>query len=197
MPTATFNASHMVSADDQDISRGTGYPPSGTITRGITSATVVDVERTLDVSYFVVNGLVRWDTSSLPDNAVVSAATLRIWVNSRTSANSLNLTAGWYAWDGTSSSDYTSTPETSALAGTALSSITTGASNDFILLSPASVSLSGYTSLRFHISQRAADAAPTGINQLQFRSFDHATDPEPQLIVTYELGGDLIGMVGI
>lgn len=185
--TTTFSIG--ASNDDQEIFLGPVgvYPPTGTPTRS-TANTQLTAQRSTLGSYYVYNILLKFDTSPLDNATTITAATLRCYVLSKFSPNSLSLTAGWYAWDGTSTTDHTNTPETSALAGVTLASITTSSDNDFVLTDSAGfpgVSKTSYTYLRLHISQRAADAAPTGENSLTIASLENASLAEPRLIVTH------------
>lgn len=194
MASATFNIA--ADGDDGAVEQtGATYPPS---TNTFTTGSVL-VSRSKPSGYSVEVGLLKWDTSSLPDGATITAATLRGWCQDKASTDNLSLTADWYNWGAAvDSADWTNTPGTSAHAGTALSAITLGADNDFALVNPAgNVSRTGTTYLRLHISQRASDAAPTGNNYVQLASHEHATLVEARLIVTYNLGGSLVGMVGI
>lgn len=196
MPTTdTFNIA--ASADDQWVYKNSGYPPSSAMARE-TSTTDIWVERSPSE---LVNGLLKFNTSALPDNAVISDVVLRCYVLINANADSLSLTAGWYAWDGASASDYSASPETSALSGVPFSGITTSTDNNFTLTDTSGwphVSRTSYTYLRLHVSQRASDATPSGSNLLTFASYDHTTLTEPRLLVTYTLGGgELIGMIPI
>lgn len=189
MTQQTFSLA--ASADDTGTQRSdTVYPPAATIFMQNATNTFISVQRFLSGStYQVANGLLKWNTSGLPAGAIIDGATLRVRVQSGTlsNTNTLNLTADWYtgAFDNTA---YTSTPGTNALAGAALSGITENIDNDFTLSNAAlNINPSGNTALRLHISQRASNAAPTGLNGLVFSSFDHATDPEPRLIVDYHM----------
>ena len=62
-----------------------------------------------------------------------------------------------------------------------MSSITTGATNDFALTGLSSIATSGYTGLRLLVD----GGQPSGDNYVQIASFDNPTLPEPQLVVTY------------
>lgn len=201
MPTTdTFPV--LASVEDQWVRRSAAsYPISGAASVGRSSiAADLWVARELSGSYFVYNALLKFDTSGLPDATTVNSATLRVWVNSVSNANSLSLVAGWYAWDGTSDSDHSLTPETGAHAGTSLGSFVAGSLNDVALVNaPANVLKTGFTFLRLHVTQRASDAAPTGVNRLVLASFDGGV--APQLLVTHTLPGTpstlMVGGVGI
>lgn len=207
MPTATFGDTtrdatllgNMVNADDGYII-ATGpypgtYPPTGTPIID-TSAFNIVVQRYRSANqYGVSNGLIKWNTSSLPDNAVITAATLRIYVTSKSNVDALSLVADWYTWSGVTG-DYTATPQSNAYGGIALSSITASADNSLTLINmAANVSRTGYTYLRLHLSD---SGAPSGTNQVVIASVADITNPEPRLDVVYTLGGgDLLGMVGV
>lgn len=196
MPTSTFSIA--LSGDDQRVSKSSSsYPPSGAVIRNTTGISVIAERYAAGTNAVVAVGLLKYDTSSLPDDAVISSAFLRLQIISKANANTLSFVAEYYAWNSTDT-DYTSTPGTNAHSGTAIASVTTGVANDFPLQNLGNISLTGTTYFRLHITQRASDAAPTGDNYVEFASFDHTTLTEPQLIVTYAIGGgDLIGQVGV
>lgn len=198
MASQTFT---VVDADDYWVYRATGgYPPSGTTFVQTTGFDEVQVSRykTSGTNYQLSVGLLKFDTSSLPDAAVITAATLRVYVTDNESVDSLNLTADWYLGTVTTS-DYTATPGTDALSGVAITSLTTTSDNDLALTNvAANISTTGSTGLRLHVSQRAADAAPTGRNEVLIADASHATAPEARLIVTYSSGVSyLVGAVHV
>lgn len=199
MPTDTFSIA--ASANDQYVLKAGSYPPVGTIDERDSSLdTIYMIREKSGVStYQVANGLLKFNTASLPDSASISSALLRLVPIDKTNDDFLNFTAGWYTWDGVSNSDYTATAETNAHSGTALSGISTsGVSVDFTLTNLSNISRTGYSFLRLHISQRPSNAAPTGSNMLGIASYDNLTYAEPKLLITYTTGGgDRIGAVGI
>lgn len=137
--------------------------------------------------------LLKFDTSTLPDNDNVTAATLRIFVVSVSNANSRSIVGEYFTWDGTSG-DWTLTAPASPVLSVPLSSITAGSvSNDLPFTDFSGISKTGNTFLRLHIS----GGQPTGVNSISYSAFDHATNPAPRLIVTHEPGADLVGMAGI
>lgn len=165
--------------DDQYVYKTGIYPPASSVFRD-TSYTQVSAQRNSDS---VVNGLLNFHTASLPDAAVVSEALLIGKITNLANTNSLGLQAGWYAWDGTSASDYSANPETNAISDVPLSSLTLLSENTFSLANLTNVSTTADTRLRLHISQRPADAAPTGQNYVVFSTFE-AGEPM-RLQVTY------------
>lgn len=192
MASQTFNIA--AGGDDGFVRRFSGgtneYPPVTNAATGETGTSVAVQRSTPITQSFVDNGLLRWDTSPLPNDANVTGATLRVYCMGKASANSLSLTAEWYNWGpSVDVNDYTNTPGTSALTGVLLASIATNTDQDFVLVNAnANVSLTGYTYLRLHISQRPADAQPTGSNSLEFASYENPDFLEARLIVTYDTG---------
>lgn len=189
MPTIPFP----ITAGSQDgwvDSSGGSYPPGSTPSFNSTDSFIYADKEFLG-SYRVGNALLKFDTSALPDNAQVTFATLRVWVAAKANINARNLTADWFTWTGTSS-DYTEAAGTNALSGVAISSITANSDNDFTLSNVQNVSTSGFTYLRLHIS----GGQPSGQNYVAISTYED-TNTEPRLIVTYSVGGDLVGQVGI
>ncbi len=171
------------SGDDGYVqARGPSYPPAGTPSSNRT-ATTVTVGRRLLSNYRVLAGLVRFDTSALPDRATVTSAILRLYVTAKADNDNRNLVAEWYAatsWP-IDAGDYALTSTASALAGADITAIRTGVQSSFSLLAPSNVSKSGHTALRLHVD----GDQPTGDNYVNIASWDNSSQPEPQLIVTY------------
>jgi hypothetical protein len=178
------------SGDDGDVMAnnmgvsGATYPPSpasasstGWQTFGIRKA------GPFASGYELRVGLARFDTSALPNNATITAAKLRLYVTSRQSADNRKLVAEWYPatnWP-IDAADYTTTPTTTASAGLAVTTLTTGAQNDLTLQNLGSISLTGLTALRLHLD----GGQPTGENAVWVASYDDGTLPRAQLIVDY------------
>lgn len=197
MPTSTFPVT--LSADDQYVYKtgSTVYPPNTALQRQSAGNITVAKQQIATSNYQTYVGLVRFDTSALPDNAAVSAATLNLNVTFRASStDNRSLTGEWYAWSGSAASDYTDTASSSAFS-TTLAGLVVGV-NAIALSSPdANVSRAGYTSLRLHVS----GGQPTLVSNTNFinaESFNDAGSSPPSLSVTYAtIAGDLVGAVGV
>lgn len=177
-PTTTFDVA--ASGDDGYVrGQGGSYPP--TASSSDTTDTTLYCGRSYNGAgtYTVDVTLIRWNTATLPDNAVVSAATARLYMIAVDNQNARSLTAGYYSNWPIDIADYTSTAETGAHSGTALSALT-GGYNNLALASLGSVSLTSYTGLRWHVS----GGTPTGNNVAYIAAFDNASN-KPQLVVTY------------
>jgi hypothetical protein len=134
-------------------------------------------------SYTISLPLVRFDTSSLTDTAVISGASLRLYVTSRGNADDAELGIEYYA--GTNwpidSGDWTNAPAQTAYAYRKLSTISSPGWLKVPLLSPdANISRTGYTGFRIHIR---TVAAPTGDNYLTFATQEDSSH-KPLLEVT-------------
>jgi hypothetical protein len=143
--------------------------------------------RLVSGSYQIFDALLRFDTSSIPDDATITAATLKLFVTAKANSNGRNLVADWYDtanWP-IDAADYQQDPAGTALTGSPLGSATVSAMNSFTLTNLSSVSLTGQTGLRLQID----GGQPTGDNYLQLASFDSTTNPKPQLVITYTVGG--------
>ena len=184
-------ATFAVAASDGDgdvESGGATYPPPAGATRyvGTTSPTVLVRRSKTRFSYIPVTvGLLRFDTSSLPDDAVITSAKLQLQVTTKSVTDARSFVAEWYSaanWpiDG---ADWTAGDAASAHSGTPLASIVLGTQNEFTLQNLGNVSRTGMSALRLHMSGSAV--TPTGPNDLGFAAFDHATLPEPRLVVSY------------
>lgn len=181
-PTTTFNVA--ASADDGTAQRVENvYPP----TAGASAADndlAVRIDRTFSTPNYISRvGLIRWDTSSLPDDATIDSATLRLWAlaSTKQNANDRSVEAEWYDAETITTADYSENSTADAHAGTTLASITQAADNDFALIGVSNVSKTGFTGVRLHIS----GGVPSGSNTISFAAFDHTTFTEPRLIVDY------------
>lgn len=188
-PTVQFSVS--ASADDGEVyGQGTSYPPP--FYYADSGAYFVVPRRTYNpgaaAPYDLYNGMIRWDTSALPDNAIPLSATLRFWTPWVQNADNRSLTADWYgAWP-IDPADYVIDAQTSALATKPLSQLPQGCFTcsatqvDLPLDNAGGVSATGDTGLRLHVS----GGIPTnGFNDVYIASFDHPSVPEPRLVVTY------------
>lgn len=182
MPTVVFDLA--TNDDSQWVFRhGTGYPPEGTITA--TPNGVAFVSKNLD-NFEIGLGVFRYDTSAIPDSAVVTSAALRTYVDGVFDSNGRSLTGGWMTDAAISTADYTDTVETTALSPVLISSIPNPATTDFALNdAAANINKTGYTKLRLMIS----GGLPDNYNIVNIPLLEHATLDAPQLVVTYGLPG--------
>jgi hypothetical protein len=134
-------------------------------------------------NYGVYVPLLRFDTSGLPAGATVTSATLKLYVNKTTNADSRKLVAEWApsaVWP-LAASDWTLSSSANASAGTAIASLAQGAVNSFALTGLSNVNASGFTTLRLHVD----GAAPTGDNYVQIAAFEDGSVPAPQLVLNW------------
>lgn len=134
-------------------------------------------------NYAVSPGLVRWDTSSILDRAVVTAAEFRAVEELHQADDARSGSADWYDFGGTiDTADWTITAGTNAYAGKLISTMGT-VDAAYPLLSPAAnVNKTGFTGLRWHVS----GGQPTGQNWYGWKAFAVAAAGfAPRLIVTY------------
>ena len=176
------------SGDDGDVSLrssvGNGYPPSGTAGPYTTGNYFTVGKRNAFGNYQIFDGLVRFDTSSLPDNAQISSATLSIYAVGKVDGDGRSLIGSWYSaanWP-IDAPDWTADAGTTALTGTPLSALTTNTTNTLTLQTPTLINLTGYTGLRLGLSGNA----PANDNYLQIAAID-GTNPAARLTVTYTL----------
>ncbi len=192
MPTDTFSVA--VSADDGSISRYDDsvpfdWPPTAVLEDWGVYVALSSLFLTTSVhggASELTNAFIRFNTATLPDTAVVSAAVLKVLNNGTFGdTNNRSLNVEWYTpgvWPPSAASDYTTSVGTTA-GSFDLTALTVSAVNSLTLTTPTNVSLSGYTSFRLGISY-AGGATPTGFNRFFVESFDGAGQ-EPQLEVTY------------
>jgi hypothetical protein len=189
MPTDTFTIPTTGGVDGTGAITGATYPPVTTFTnndgigdlyanRGYSGST----------TYHLDNTLMYFTTSTLPDTATVTAAELEIYVTEIVNTNTLSVIGEYYSYDGsTAVGDITSDEVGGAFAAVGLTDMGVG-QQIFTLTNVSNISLSGNTGFRLKITQRAANAAPTGHNYFVAASDEHATQAGPILRVTYTDG---------
>src|SRR5207247_1563595 len=131
-----------------------GYPPTGAGAPYTTGTGFTAGKRLVPGSFEIFTGLLRFDTSGLPDGAAVTGAELTIGVNATANADGRSLVGEWYdgaAWP-IDAADATVLPSGSALAGVPVGSVAVGAVSSFALQNVSSVSTTAYTALRFGLS---------------------------------------------
>jgi hypothetical protein len=192
-PTTMFNIA--VSTDDGRVyGTGPSYPPPETTVD--TNENIDTVNRNYNPTntngYGISNVLMRWNTSSLPATAHVMGA----WVTVRVpavdnnhdptvvSTDTSNLTADSYTTWPISASAYSTVAQTTALSAESLDpySFTPGMDDYIFLDNTSGITSTGYTGLRLHVD----GSKPTGLNYLQFDSFDSTSGHGPQLTVIYD-----------
>ena len=113
--------------------------------------------------YEVGTGLLRFDTSLVPDNEIVRSVKLRFYVRQRKNANTRYLSIDAHNWDGTSGDYVTAnTPPNNVLKGVSLWGFTVGQVNEITLDATNFINKTGPTDIRLHIT----GGQPTGQNFL-------------------------------
>lgn len=142
-----------------------GYPPPATGDGGY------DVSADFDLANAYSGGqygyrlaFLRFDTSAIPNDAVVTRARLELYVIDTNISDAFDLGIEWYAFDGSAwTTDYTTTPSNSAYGYLGLASIAYPAWASFELSTPTNVNKTGYTGFRLHPKR---SSAPGGNNEL-------------------------------
>lgn len=195
-PTVTYSGT--ANADDGYVScfdpfTVGAWPPdpsgSGSVTAypGSTTSTTFSV-RSQPNNYGV--GMVRIDTSAIPDSAIISGANLVMVCYQQANTNVRNLTGAWYSsafWPIDSSDwvywGYAGGAGYNTAFTYPLSSIAAGATATIPLTSPGNINKAGYTGLRLFID----GGAPTGENYARFYGYADTSHTEPRLVVTYNV----------
>ena len=187
-PGVTFA---VVAGGDDGINakKGITYPPGGTVQFESSSTGILAARKkvTGTLPYQIYNGLVRWNTSSLPDQSFIDQSWVTLSVDSVNDADNRAMTADWYANWPIDGGDYSqsalSTANLFGAAGWDLSNIpfsVGGTANNLMLVNLMSISRTSYTGLRFHIN----GGQPNGSNQVRAFSIE-GTGTEPRLYVRY------------
>lgn len=157
-PTSSFSIT--ATGDNMYIEgTGVGWRPASYIScterTGATYHLLMQADETSqDSGYFHVTlGFLRFNTSSIPDNAVITGARLRLHVLNVYDPVGVSIYGEWYSaanWPISCKEDYTSVPSQTAFSVQA-SLLTTGSYNTFSLDNLSSINKTGYTGLRLHI----------------------------------------------
>jgi hypothetical protein len=134
----------------------------------------------------------RFDTSSLPNDATVTAAILRLSITGKATSEARALNIEYYdSGAAISDDDYTVDVGTTAaqVASATWQAWATTGTVDVSLSSLSSISLTGITGLRIGIDGGAPATGGEIDTRLHFAEFGHATRAIPQLIITYTPGG--------
>jgi hypothetical protein len=170
-----------------NMGASTAYPPSGIADPSSLNNTF-GARRAGPIAggYEVRTALIRFDTSTIPPGATLTAASLRLFVTGATSTNGRNLVAEWYSgatWplDGT---DYIPAAANDASTGTAIGALNVSAFNTLPLQNLGSISRNGYTTIRLHVD----GGQPSGENNVFFAAYEGGAAQAAQLAVTYTTG---------
>jgi hypothetical protein len=135
-----------------------------------------------DIAYF------RFDTSSLPDTAVVSGATLKLYINSKgTSVDNMSVVGDYYDFGGEPvvTGDYIQTASPSIITPVSINGVATGVVVDFVFTDFTGISLTGITGIRLTCS--AGTPTSGNDNYIEIAQREHATLQEPQFDVVWAL----------
>lgn len=186
-----------IAANDDD---GTGYwaksswPPSPsetTFTDLSSDALVyVDKDHVTDANgtYHQKNGYLRWDTSSLPDNATIVSARIRIYTplgEIGDADGTYSIQAAYQNWGGAPvvTGDYVQTP-TPAMTPLDISTLDVGTHNELVLTDFSGINLSGYTEMVITLTS-GTPSSTTVFNYVGFESKNAAAGNPAILQLTY------------
>ncbi len=177
-PTTVFT---VTGGNDGSASGTSGsYPPS-CASAGPTNGTFTGAQKDFSSfsggTYTIQVGLFTWDTSSIPDTAVVDSATFGYTLSSSADDNSRNFVAEYYTVGTIDCGDFTDTVGTDAI-----NVDLTGIANPITLSNVGSISLTGLTGLRTGISGGAPPSSDN-FNNLQVEDASFGTGAT--LNVTY------------
>ncbi|KMZ44225.1 MULTISPECIES: DNRLRE domain-containing protein [Bacillales] len=153
----------------------TYYPPDTTTT--FSNQTSSAVSRSYDTDerfdYDVTLNLVNFDTSSLPDDAIINSATLVVVTQLLVSADDSNICVDWYNNFPIDASDYTLSYGSSAISAKKIRSLVKNANNSFVLNNPATnIRKNSTTGLRIYVD----GGTPTSGNYVQLKDYTLVVD---------------------
>lgn len=192
MPTDTF----AITTDNDD---GTGYRGGGTNWANISTdpftaeetTTLLVSQVTNGTQFFLDNTFLRFDTSSLPDNAVPSSANLLLYLIAKgTNPDNIVWGADFYDFGGEPSvaADWELSTSGDAITSFTSGSLTASAVNTIALTGLSGINKTGFTGIR--IAPTGSVGQPTSsLNTIEFAASE-SVQQEPRLEVTYEIVGD-------
>lgn len=190
MPTQTFPITSGVDDQRGAILASPDYPPAGARGFEAGNTTVVYGERSFDSvsKYFVSNILLRFDTSALPDDAIIISAKLLLTIVSVANADGRSTVFEWYDWSALDPANDIAleAPTTNLAASVTIASAPTATGSLFTVPlsgAGANVSRTGFTHLRSHTT----GGKPTGFNRIVVRPFEHSAETAPKLVVEYSV----------
>lgn len=142
--------------------------------------------RTAGGDYFNENLYLRWDTSSLPDDATVTSANLLLFITDIIeTSDDFEYAADFYDFGGEPSvaGDWELTSSGDAITVIDPDSLTSGAVNTIALTGLSGISLNGFTGIRLAPNDSSSPTV-NGDAWLEVAAFEHASQ-EPRLEVTY------------
>jgi hypothetical protein len=185
------------------------WPPSGAV--GVSTTNTLFDTYVRKVRHYTSNFMeyaqshIIFDTSALPDGATIVDAKLEMKLHHIVvqggEVKPLNLE--WFDHGGTISTDDHAAGDVgttaAAIAAATWQAWADESTRTITLTNPTSISKTGETGLRIGFGGGAPAAPGSGImeSQLAFYSWDHATEPQAKLIVTYTLAGGQQVTLGI
>jgi len=135
-------------------------------------------------TYFLGNVYFRFDTSGLPDDAEITAAVLKIYIQDALNKEAVLFAADYYDFGGEPSvaGDYVTSSPADAITTIDPSGFTIGVMESISLTSLTGISKTGFTGLRLAPKDTVA---PTVDNYVGIAQYEHASNPPAQLVVTY------------
>lgn len=186
MPTAKFYV-HDTNSEGSPCWKGTTAPPSTTFETHETGQWLIQKTLTAGPNYEYSNGVIRYDTSNIPDDATITAAKIVMRFAQRVDADgTFNLEGEYYDFGGkpSTSADWVETVGSSIFTPVDLGTLATGSFFEFPLNDLSGINKSGITGFRFTLS---SGTPSVGKNLLGVNSYSQNSQAT-WLEVTYTLG---------
>lgn len=180
--TSSATATLTVADDGYCEDNDTSHPPdTGSPTCDNTAASLLVRRSFVLTVYNVDSGIIRFDTSSIPDHARVTAGSLTCtFIGTSQDADGRNLVGEWYSWSTATPARYAARADNDAFSLDLSTASTTG-SHTMTLSNLYRVNKGGYTGLRLGID----GGSPSGANTAQIRSIESGSPCT--LSLTYDL----------
>lgn len=189
MPVDTFST--LAGNDGTGFYQHTAWPPNPGTWFG-DAATELWVAKSLAATIYSADiTCLRWDTSSIPDNATITAALVQLYTISKVDSDNYSIVGDYYDFGGepTVAGDWIETASPSIFSAADLSSVPTGVVNEVELTDLSGISKTGITGIRLTLS---TGTPVIGENNILFADAEDTVNQEPRLVVTYSVPPSLL-----
>lgn len=179
---ATFSITTNANDSTGEYQHSSWPPNAGTWVDDSGLDSIYAAKHFVSPTYYGVDGYLRFDTSSLPDAATITSASLKLYCIDKNDNNNYSLVGDYYDFGGspTVAGDYVETASPSIFAAVDLGAIGIGL-NTINLTDLTGISKTGITGIRLTLSS----GTPTLLNHVRFAALEHTSLTEPQLVVNY------------
>jgi len=188
MPTIDFDIAPGTDDSSAYFFGDATWPPNGGSFAHDAGAGSMSISKTDEGATYAQDwALMRWDTSSIPDTATITDATLRVWIGLINDTDNLSIVGDYYDFGGEPpvAGDWIETASPSIFTAQDISAFSSAALRTWTLTDLTGINKTGYTGIRLTLST----GTPTGANWVGIDTYESTSHEQPRLSVTYTAGG--------